>query len=279
MAAKRESRRATSLSRMQCAWVPAPTRGHERCIIIDDLPRARRPPVGVARPVRKPRPGAGRDRRRARHRRRRYRAQGVGRDLHRRRHRGRAGAPLCVARRGQARGGAGSFSSRRRRPRLPRRRRVHRRLYRSAGAARRQSASTRSMSAAASCIRGCAARDEIVSLEQTDIRTLDPARLERAAGFRRRRCELHLAQTGAAGDRQAAAAARVPRRADQAAIRSRRDPTIKKGIVRDPAIHQAVCDDIAAFLASQGWRVGGRMPSPILGGDGNREFFIEAERG
>jgi len=25
--------------------------------------------------------------------------------------------------------------------------------------------------------------------------------------------------------------------------------------------------------------VGGVVPSPILGGDGNREFFIEAERG
>lgn len=54
---------------------------------------------------------------------------------------------------------------------------------------------------------------------------------------------------------------------------------IKKGIVRDPAIHQAACNDIAASLASQEWRVGGCMPSPILGGDGNREFFIEAERG
>jgi 23S rRNA (cytidine1920-2'-O)/16S rRNA (cytidine1409-2'-O)-methyltransferase len=54
---------------------------------------------------------------------------------------------------------------------------------------------------------------------------------------------------------------------------------IKKGIVRDAAVHQAVCDDIAAFVVSQGWRVGGRMPSPILGGDGNREFFIEAASG
>jgi 23S rRNA (cytidine1920-2'-O)/16S rRNA (cytidine1409-2'-O)-methyltransferase len=54
---------------------------------------------------------------------------------------------------------------------------------------------------------------------------------------------------------------------------------VKKGIVRDAAIHQKVCDEIVAFLATQGWRVGGRMPSPILGGDGNREFFIEAERG
>jgi 23S rRNA (cytidine1920-2'-O)/16S rRNA (cytidine1409-2'-O)-methyltransferase len=54
---------------------------------------------------------------------------------------------------------------------------------------------------------------------------------------------------------------------------------IKKGIVRNAAVHQAVCDDIAAFLVARGWRVGGRVPSPIRGGDGNREFFIEAERG
>jgi 23S rRNA (cytidine1920-2'-O)/16S rRNA (cytidine1409-2'-O)-methyltransferase len=57
----------------------------------------------------------------------------------------------------------------------------------------------------------------------------------------------------------------------------RRD--IKKGIVRDAEIHDAVCADIAAFFTSLGWRVGGRMPSPILGGDGNCEFLVEAERG
>jgi 23S rRNA (cytidine1920-2'-O)/16S rRNA (cytidine1409-2'-O)-methyltransferase len=44
-------------------------------------------------------------------------------------------------------------------------------------------------------------------------------------------------------------------------------------------VHQAVCDDIAGFVVSQGRRVSGHMPSPILGGDGNREFFIEAARG
>jgi 23S rRNA (cytidine1920-2'-O)/16S rRNA (cytidine1409-2'-O)-methyltransferase len=54
---------------------------------------------------------------------------------------------------------------------------------------------------------------------------------------------------------------------------------IKKGMVRDPAVHAAVCDDIAAFFAAQGWRVNGPIPSPILGGDGNHEFLIEAERG
>jgi 23S rRNA (cytidine1920-2'-O)/16S rRNA (cytidine1409-2'-O)-methyltransferase len=57
----------------------------------------------------------------------------------------------------------------------------------------------------------------------------------------------------------------------------RRD--IKKGIVRDPAVRAAVCAQLAAFLASLGWRVGGITPSPILGGDGNREFFVEAQRG
>jgi 23S rRNA (cytidine1920-2'-O)/16S rRNA (cytidine1409-2'-O)-methyltransferase len=57
----------------------------------------------------------------------------------------------------------------------------------------------------------------------------------------------------------------------------RRD--VKKGIVRDPAIHTAVCDDIGAFLTALGWRVGGIAPAAILGGDGNREFFIEAQRG
>jgi 23S rRNA (cytidine1920-2'-O)/16S rRNA (cytidine1409-2'-O)-methyltransferase len=53
---------------------------------------------------------------------------------------------------------------------------------------------------------------------------------------------------------------------------------LKKGIVRDPAIHAAVCDDIAAVAASHGWAVAGVIPSPIEGGQGNREFLIAASR-
>jgi 23S rRNA (cytidine1920-2'-O)/16S rRNA (cytidine1409-2'-O)-methyltransferase len=49
--------------------------------------------------------------------------------------------------------------------------------------------------------------------------------------------------------------------------------------VRDAQILAAVCRDIEEFLAARGWRVGGVIPSPVLGGDGNREFLIEAERG
>jgi 23S rRNA (cytidine1920-2'-O)/16S rRNA (cytidine1409-2'-O)-methyltransferase len=40
-----------------------------------------------------------------------------------------------------------------------------------------------------------------------------------------------------------------------------------------------ICEDIGAFVASLGWNVGGLVPSAIAGGDGNREFFIEVERG
>ena len=53
----------------------------------------------------------------------------------------------------------------------------------------------------------------------------------------------------------------------------------KGGVVRDPALHQAVCDDIAGWLAAdQGWQVLGITPSPITGPKGNREFLIAAQR-
>ena len=53
---------------------------------------------------------------------------------------------------------------------------------------------------------------------------------------------------------------------------------VKKGIVRDAAVHAAVCDDIAAFAVSLGWDVIGVMPSPIEGGEGNREFLMGARQ-
>jgi 23S rRNA (cytidine1920-2'-O)/16S rRNA (cytidine1409-2'-O)-methyltransferase len=53
----------------------------------------------------------------------------------------------------------------------------------------------------------------------------------------------------------------------------------KGGIIRDAAVHQKVCDDIAAFAASLGCTDIKVFPSPIKGGDGNSEFFIGARRG
>ena len=53
---------------------------------------------------------------------------------------------------------------------------------------------------------------------------------------------------------------------------------VKKGIVRDRTMHAAVCESVSTFVRSLGWRVAGLMPSPILGGDGNREFLLGGVR-
>lgn len=53
---------------------------------------------------------------------------------------------------------------------------------------------------------------------------------------------------------------------------------LKKGIVRDPAIHRSVCEEIIAHAATLGWEVTGVMDSPVTGGDGNREFLLGARR-
>ena len=37
--------------------------------------------------------------------------------------------------------------------------------------------------------------------------------------------------------------------------------------------------DIAAFVANLGLTVDGLIPSPVTGGDGNREFLLGARRG
>ena len=53
---------------------------------------------------------------------------------------------------------------------------------------------------------------------------------------------------------------------------------VKKGIVRDAAIHARVCERIGKLVVHLGWKTVGLMPSPIEGGDGNREFLIGAAR-
>ena len=53
----------------------------------------------------------------------------------------------------------------------------------------------------------------------------------------------------------------------------------KKGIIRDAEVHRAVCDDIATFVESLGCTDIKVFPSSITGGDGNAEFFLGARRG
>ena len=52
-----------------------------------------------------------------------------------------------------------------------------------------------------------------------------------------------------------------------------------KGVVRDPAVHAAVCARIRGWWAARpGWRVLGVVESPITGPEGNKEFLIAAVR-
>jgi 23S rRNA (cytidine1920-2'-O)/16S rRNA (cytidine1409-2'-O)-methyltransferase len=51
------------------------------------------------------------------------------------------------------------------------------------------------------------------------------------------------------------------------------------GVIRDPAIHQRVCDDVAAALVGHGCEVVAWTESPITGAQGNREFLVHARVG
>ncbi|MDX3908485.1 MAG: TlyA family RNA methyltransferase [Sphingobium sp.] len=57
-----------------------------------------------------------------------------------------------------------------------------------------------------------------------------------------------------------------------------REEVGKGGVVRDPAIHQRVCDEAASWTTAAGWDVAGIVPSPITGPEGNIEFLMAAYR-
>lgn len=118
-------------------------------------------------------------------------------------------------------------------------------------------------------------RPDVVSLEQNDIRNFSRAQLVEPpdlivadVSFISLKLVLPPALTLATKSAQLVALIKPQFEAGRAQI--------KKGIVRDPAVHSAVCDDITAFVTSLGWRVFGVIPSPITGGDGNAEFLLGA---
>jgi 23S rRNA (cytidine1920-2'-O)/16S rRNA (cytidine1409-2'-O)-methyltransferase len=119
--------------------------------------------------------------------------------------------------------------------------------------------------------------ERVTSIEATDIRALERARIAEAP-------ELVVADVSFISLKHVlpAALALAASRADLLALIKPQFEAprgaIKKGIVRDDAVHAAVCSDIAAFIASLGWTVAAPFPSPIAGGDGNREFFVWARR-
>jgi 23S rRNA (cytidine1920-2'-O)/16S rRNA (cytidine1409-2'-O)-methyltransferase len=119
---------------------------------------------------------------------------------------------------------------------------------------------------------------KIVSLERTDIRTLAPGRLTEPpdfitidVSFISLKLVLPAAFALAARPAHVLALVKPQFEAPRAHIR--------KGIVRDPAVHEAVVADIAACAAALGCRDIASFPSAIAGADGNREFFIGAAFG
>ena len=119
----------------------------------------------------------------------------------------------------------------------------------------------------------------VVSLEQTDARNLDATLIPDApslvvcdASFISLKLVLPQALALAAKGAFLVALIKPQFEAGREAVREGR------GIVRDEAVHEAVCADIAEWLAATGWNVLGIAPSPIEGGDGNREFLIGAQK-
>ncbi len=57
------------------------------------------------------------------------------------------------------------------------------------------------------------------------------------------------------------------------------DQVGKGGVVRDPAVHRAVCARVQAWWEGlPGWTVEGLTESPITGPEGNREYLLAARR-
>jgi 23S rRNA (cytidine1920-2'-O)/16S rRNA (cytidine1409-2'-O)-methyltransferase len=50
------------------------------------------------------------------------------------------------------------------------------------------------------------------------------------------------------------------------------------GLVRDEAVRDAVAEEVKTAVAEFGFAILGLIPSPITGGDGNREFLLGARR-
>jgi 23S rRNA (cytidine1920-2'-O)/16S rRNA (cytidine1409-2'-O)-methyltransferase len=121
------------------------------------------------------------------------------------------------------------------------------------------------------------ARAEVVSMEATDIRTLDAARVPEPIDLITIdvsfiSLKLVLPRTLALARARAKLVALIKPQFEAGRVH------LKKGVVRDPEMHRAVCDDIASFVVSRGWTVSGVMVSPITGGDGNAEFLLGARR-
>ncbi|MCE1230021.1 MAG: TlyA family RNA methyltransferase [Firmicutes bacterium] len=118
----------------------------------------------------------------------------------------------------------------------------------------------------------------VVSLEQVNLRTWEPSRIPD-------RCRLLVADLSFISLRLAIPPLLPSLTADAEAIllvkpqfEAGREDVGQGGIVRDPAVHERVCREIWDFFESTELRPQAFMESPILGGEGNKEFLLKLAR-
>lgn len=120
-------------------------------------------------------------------------------------------------------------------------------------------------------------RPDLTAIEETDIRSLDPARLAAPVDM----VVIDVSFIPLAQVLPAALALAAPQAHLVALVKPQFEAgraALKKGIVRDGAVHAAVCAAARETVAALGWRVCDVIASPIAGGDGNREFLLGAAR-
>jgi 23S rRNA (cytidine1920-2'-O)/16S rRNA (cytidine1409-2'-O)-methyltransferase len=55
---------------------------------------------------------------------------------------------------------------------------------------------------------------------------------------------------------------------------ARREQVGRRGVVKDPHVHAEVLGKMVVWSVENGFRLRGLVPSPVLGDEGNREFFL-----
>ena len=118
----------------------------------------------------------------------------------------------------------------------------------------------------------------VVSLEGTDARTLGAALVPELVGA----IVVDVSFIALAKALPAALALAAPGAWLVALVKPQfevgRAAIARGGIVRDVAAREQAVADVGRFLADHGWRMLGRMPSPLPGKDGNQEYLIGAVR-
>lgn len=117
----------------------------------------------------------------------------------------------------------------------------------------------------------------LTSLESQDIRTLDPALFGQAPAL----AVIDVSFISLKLVLPAVAALLAPKARLIALVKPQfetKRSALKKGVLRDEALQQQICAEIAEVAIGLGFTVRGLIPSPIEGGDGNREFLLGGER-